>query len=168
MSPSAKLHLGSAAYALLLCSVNWTYQVKYLRQVGLTASSWTPAGLALVFSFTVMVVLLVRIVRQVRTALAAGTRIAPARWIDTWFVLVYLLPLLWRNTATSTSIDSDGTTMLVTRGYGHEGAPLVFLFAAASLLLFQVYTRLQPPSPRPPEAAGQAGPKLSPTPSLSS
>lgn len=167
MSPTAKLHLGSAAYALLLCSVNWTYQVKYLRQVGLTASSWTPAGLALALSFTVMIVLLYRIIRQVRTALAKGTRIAPARWIDTWLVLVYLLPLLWRQTVTSTSIAADGTTKVLTRGYGHESAPLVFLFAAAGLILFQVYTRLQPPSPRPPAAADQIAPKLSPAPSLS-
>jgi hypothetical protein len=152
MSSRLKLHLGSAGYCVLLACLNWFRSVEYARQIGLKSESFAPVGLAWLLSLLVMVYLLWRGVRAALARLESGRKVREGRWIESWSVILYALPLLWHRTGTSSWIEADGALATATGGYGHALSSQVFLFAVAGLLLFQVLARLIDGRDTPPQS----------------
>ena len=144
MNHLAKLHLWSALYCGVLISLNWSRATQYARPVGLTSESKAPVMLALLLSLLVMVVLLWRVLRFVRRRLEAGEKVEPGRWIESWSVMIYALPLLWHQGSTSSWIAPDGTVATTVSGFGTDISPRIFLFAVVGLLLSQLAHRLSP------------------------
>lgn len=157
MKPSTKLHLGSAVYCALLIGLNWFRSVEYSRQFGVTSESFAPIGLALLLSAAVALYLAYRCVRATLSRLESGKKVREGRWIESWSVIVYALPLLWHRISSSSWTEADGTLATATGGFGHALSGWVFLFAILGLLLFQILARLtdddeepnQPPQPMP-------------------
>lgn len=143
MNPSTKLHLGSAGYCAVLAGLNWSRSVEYSRQVGLTRESFSPIGLAALLSSTVALYLFYRCVRSALSRLETGRKVREGRWIMSWGVILYALPLLWRQTSDSSWREPDGALAYATGGYGHALSSWVFLFAILGLLLFQIFMRLK-------------------------
>jgi hypothetical protein len=142
MNSSIKLHLGSAGYCALLVSLNWFKSVEYSRQFGLKSESDAPIALAYLLSVAVALYLVYRCVRSALSRLEGGRKVREGRWIESWAVILYALPLLWHRTSTSSWREPDGALATATGGYGHALSPWVFLFAVLGLLLFQIATRL--------------------------
>ncbi len=144
MSPSTKLHLSSAGYCALLISLNWFWSVEYSRQFGVISENVTPVALAALLSLGVVLYLVYRCVRVALTRLEEGSKVREGRWITSWRVVLYALPLLVHRTSSSTWREPDGATAVSTGGYGHAVSSWVFLFAVLGLLLFQIFTRMTP------------------------
>lgn len=142
MNPIVKLHLGSAAYCALLVGLNWTRSTEYSRQFGVTSESYSPVALAWLISTAVVVYLAYRCVRSALSRLASGRKVREGRWIESWSVIVYALPLLVHKTSSSSWIEADGALATMSGGYGHALSGRVFLFAVLGLLLFQIVSRL--------------------------
>ena len=157
MNPSTKLHLRSAVYCALLICLNWFRSVEYSRQVGVTSESFAPIGLALLLSAAVVLYLAYRCVRSALSRLESGKKVREGRWIESWGVIVYALPLLWHRISSSSWTEADGALATATGGFGHALSGWVFLFAILGLLLFQILARLtddneepnQPSQPMP-------------------
>jgi hypothetical protein len=142
MNPTTKLHLGSAGYCMLLISLNWFRSVEYSRELGVTSESLVPVALAALLSLAIALYLVYCCVRVVLSRLESGRKVSAGRWIMSWTVALYALPLLWRQTSSSSWQEPDGAWASATGGYGHDLSSWVFLFAVLGLLLFQIYTRL--------------------------
>lgn len=142
MSRIAKLHLFSALYCGILIALNWSRTTQYARSEGVTSESVAPVALALILSMLVVVVLGWRVLRIVRDRLETGASVPPGRWIESWSVLIYALPLLWQNIRGSSWRMADGTIATTIGGFGSSLSTWVFLFAVAGLLLAQVEARL--------------------------
>jgi hypothetical protein len=82
-----------------------------------------------------------------------GRKVTPGRWIPHPEVVLFLVPLLWRQQTTSSWYEADRSLTVVTKGYGHELTFWVILFAIAELLLFQIFTRLSQNGNVPNQAA---------------
>lgn len=161
MTPSTKLHLGSAGYCALLISLNWFRSVEYSRQLGLKSESLTPVGLAALLSLVVALYLGYRCVRAALARLEDGRKVREGRWIRSWAVLLYALPLLWHQISTSSWKEPDGAVATVTSGYGQAASSSIFILAILGLLLFQIYVRLTPDDDDP-EADGTGSSGSSP------
>ncbi len=144
MNPSTKLHLGSAGYCALLISLNWFRSVEYSRQFGVTSENLAPIALAALLSLAVVLYLIYRCVRAALSRLENGRKVRAGRWIESWGVIFYALPLLWHQTSSSSWREPDGAWAAATGGYGHALSSWVFLFAGSGLLLLQIFTRLTP------------------------
>ncbi len=144
MNPCTKLHLGSAVYCALLVGLNWFRSVEYSRQFGVTSESLAPIALATLLSLAVALYLIYRCVRSALTRLEEGRKVRGGRWIKSWSVILYALPLLWHQISSSSWREPDGALATATGGYGHALSSWVFLFAVLGLLLFQILTRLTP------------------------
>lgn len=142
MSPFIKLHLGSASYCLLLISLNWVRSVEYSREFGVTSETVAPVGLALLLSAAVVLYFVYRCIRSALSRLETGKKVREGRWIESWSVLVYALPLLVFRSSISHWVEADGTLAKATGGFGHALSTWVFLFAILGLLLFQILGRL--------------------------
>jgi hypothetical protein len=142
MNPFAKLHLRSAVYCALIVGLNWFRSVEYSRQFGVTSESFAPIGLALLLSAAVALYLAYRCVRRALSRLESGKKVREGRWIESWSVMVYALPLLWHRISSSSWVESDGTLATSTGGFGHALSGWVFLFVILGLLLFQILARL--------------------------
>lgn len=142
MKYTAKLHLGSAGYCAVLIGLNWFRSVEYSRQSGLQSESFEPVALALVLSLVGVLYLAYRCLRDARARLESGRKVKTGRWIESWAVILYALPLLGHRVSTSSWREPDGALATATGGYGHACSPWVFLFAVLGLLLFQMFTRL--------------------------
>jgi hypothetical protein len=158
MHARTKLHILSASYGAVLASMNWFRSVQYSRTNGVIAESVFPVALAVLLSGMVACYLAVRCFRLARTRLESGSKVREGKWIRSWAIIVYALPLLWHQTSTSTSQAEDGATVVTTGGYGHALSAYLFMFAIVGLLLFQISTRLHPddqePSTAPDSTAG--------------
>jgi len=144
MNSSTKLHLGSAGYCALLVGLNWFRSVEYSRQFGLKSESFAPIALAYLLSVAVALYLVYRCVRSALSRLESGRKVREGRWIKSWTVILYALPLLWHQTSSSSWREPDRALATATGGYGHALSSWVFLFAVLGLLLFQIFTRLTP------------------------
>ena len=144
MHSATKLHLVSAGYCAVLISLNWFRSVEYSRQSGVQSESFNPVALAALLSFAVALYLAYRCVRSALTRLEEGRKVKAGRWIKSWGVIFYALPLLWQQTSSSSWVEPDGALATATGGYGHASSSWVFLFAVLGLLLFQIFTRLTP------------------------
>jgi hypothetical protein len=142
MSPLIKLHLGSATYCLLLISLNWVRSVEYSRPLGITSETIAPVGLALLLSAAVVLYFAYRCIRAALSRLEKGNKVREGRWIESWSVIVYTLPLLVFRSSSSHWVEPDGTLAKATGGFGHALSTWVFLFAILGLLLFQILARL--------------------------
>lgn len=142
MKPSAKLHLGSAAYCALLIALNWFRSVEYSRQFGVKSEGVAPIGLAFLLSTTVVLYLVYRCVRSVLARLESGRKLSEGSWIGNWGVMVYALPLLWHRTSSASWTEADGSLATATSGYGHALSSWIFLLAILGLLLLQILARL--------------------------
>jgi hypothetical protein len=142
MNPITKLHLRSAVYCALLIGLNWFRSVDYSRPFGVTSESFAPIGLALLLSAAVALYLAYRCVRAALSRLERGKKVREGRWIESWSVMVYALPLLWHRTSSSSWTESDGSLATATGGFGHALSGWVFLLAILGLLLFQILARL--------------------------
>ena len=142
MKPLARLHLASAVYCGVLVSLNWFQVTHYARTQGLTSEAISPVGLALLLSIIVLLVLAWRILRLVRWHLEQGRRVGAGRWIESWSVALYALPLLWHRVTTSSWTEADGAVATTTGGFGHAWSLWVFVFALGGLLLAQIGSRL--------------------------
>jgi hypothetical protein len=142
MNSSTKLHLGSAGYSTLLVGMNWSRPVEYSRQFGLKSESVAPIALAYLLSAGVVLYLVYRCVRSALSRLESGRKVRQGRWIRSWVVILYALPLLWHQNSSSSWREPDGAFAIATGGYGHALSSWVFLFAVLGLLLFQIFTRL--------------------------
>ncbi len=91
-------------------------------------------GVALYYAF--------RCLKAAASRLEKGKKVSEGRWIRSWSVLVYALPLLFHRRSTSSWIDGDGALATTTTGFGHQISTSVFFFAVLGLLLFQIFTRL--------------------------
>jgi len=159
MSPTIKLHVWSAGYCASLVGLNWFRSVEYSRQIGLHSESVNPVALAFLLSVAVVLYLGYRCVRFALARLESGKKVRSGRWIKSWSVIVYALPLLWHRTSTSSWKEADGTLVTATGGYGHALSSWIFIFAIIGLLLFQFFTRLNPDNEdaEPTPAGNQAG-----------
>jgi hypothetical protein len=83
-------------------------------------------------------------IRSAKLRLENGPIINEGRWIQSWWVLLYFVPLLFRRTTTSSWVELDGCFASSTGGYGHNSSFQVFLMAVLSVLLIQIYSRLLP------------------------
>lgn len=142
MNPRTKLHLWSAAYCALLASLNWFRTVEYSRRVGMTYQSYVPVGVAWLLSFLTVLYLAWLCIRQAQLKLELGVKVAPGKWIQSPLVILYALPLLWHQQATTSWREMDGTLATMTNGYGQPLSSWVFCYAVVGLLLFQVLVRL--------------------------
>lgn len=142
MKSFLQLHLGSAAYCAVLLVLNWSWSVKYSRQVGITSESVAPVAFAYLLSIGVALYYAFRCLKAAAARLEKGTKVREGRWIRSWSVLVYALPLLFHRSSTSTWIDGDGALATTTSGFGHQISSSVFLFAVVGLFLFQIFSRL--------------------------
>ena len=142
MNPIVKLHLGSAAYCAVLLSLNWSRSIEYSRTSGLTSEGFSGGPISVILSGAFVVVLAWHCFRSARRALEVGSRVADGRWILTWSVACYALPLVPRSTGTSNWTEPDGAFATATGGYGHEMSLLVFILAVAGMYLFQILMRL--------------------------
>jgi hypothetical protein len=142
MKSFVQLHVGSAAYCAVLLVLNWSWSVKYSRQVGLTSESVSPVAFALLLSIGVSLYYAFRCLIAAASRLEKGTKVGEGRWIRSWSVLVYALPLLFHKNSTSNWIDGDGALATTSSGFGHQLSTWVFLFAILGLLLFQIFSRL--------------------------
>lgn len=142
MRPTTRLHLISAGYCALLIGLNWFRSVEYSRQFGVTKESFSPGGLAFVLSAAVAAYLFYRCVRSALARLQSGRRVREGRWVESWLVIVYALPLLFHRISSSSWIEADGALAKATGGFGHAFSGWVFLFAILGLLLFQILARL--------------------------
>lgn len=142
MNPFVKLHLGSAGFCGLLISLNWFRAVEYSRSFGVKSESFAPAAFALLLSAGAALYLGWLCVRSALAALEAGRKVREGRWIESRGVILYALPLLWHRSSSSTWIEPDGALATATSGYGHASSTWIFVFAIASLLLFQILMRL--------------------------
>lgn len=137
-----KLHLYSAVYCAVLISLNWFRTTKYARVEGVTSESVTPVALALILSVVIVVALGWSVIKLARRRLEAGERVPSGRWIESWTVLVYALPLLFHNLRSSSWREADGVIATSFGGFGSDLSTWVFLFAIAGMLLAQVQHRL--------------------------
>ena len=149
MSPSTKLHLGSAGYCALLVGLNWSRSVEYSRKFGLTSESLVPVALGLLLSVSVALYLVYHCVRFALNRLKSGKKVREGRWIESWGVIIYALPLLWHRVSSSSWTEADGALARATGGYGHAISSWIFLFAVLGLLLFQIRLRLAPDDVEP-------------------
>lgn len=137
-----QLHVGSAAYCAVLLVLNWTWSVKYSRQVGITSESVAPVVFAYLLSIGVALYYAFRCIKAAASRLEKGKKVREGRWIRSWSVLVYALPLLFHRSSTSSWIDGDGALATTTTGFGHQVSTSVFIFTILGLLLFQIFSRL--------------------------
>jgi hypothetical protein len=142
MSPSAKLHFGSAGYCAFLVGLNWFRSVEYSRQVGVMREVLAPIVVAALIALAVAVYLVYRCVRTAAARLESGQKVGEGGWIESWSIILYAVPLLFHRTSTSKWIEPDGSLVTATGGYGHALSPWVFGFAIAGLLSFQILMRL--------------------------
>lgn len=158
MKPLAKLHLWSAGYCLVLAGLNWSRTVEYARAAGLRRESIDGIGGALLLSGAIALYLAWSCIRTARLRLEAGKKVQSGRWVPSWSVLIYALPLVFRFNSTSNWTDPDGALATATGGYGGALSRAVFLFAVAGLLLFQIRSRLSIENTEAePAATGNAG-----------
>lgn len=142
MKSFLQLHVGSAAYCAVLLVLNWSWSVQYSRQVGITSESVSPVVFAYLLSIGVALYYAVRCLRAAASRLEKGNKVSEGRWIRSWSVVVYALPLLFHRNSTSSWIAADGALATTTSGFGHPISSSVFLFAILGLLLFQIFSRL--------------------------
>lgn len=150
MNPTTKLHLGSAGYCALLAGLNWFRSVEYSRQAGVASESFAPVLLALLLSTAVALYLAYRCVRSALSRLENGEKVREGKWIESWGVIAYALPLLVHRTSSSSWIEADGALAKMNSGFGHPLSSWIFLFAIVGLLLFQILIRLRPDENQPP------------------
>ena len=143
MKSPLQLHLGSAAYCAVLATLNWTWSASYSRKSGITAESVSPAALAFLLSVAVVVYYSVKCVRAARRRLELGQKVPAGRWIRSWGVACYALPLTFYNISTSTYMEGDHSLATITSGYGHPGSGATFWSAIIGMLLFQIFDRLK-------------------------
>ena len=137
-----KLHVQSAFYCGVLISLNWYRTTHYARGDGVTSESILPVALALLLSVAIVVALAWRIAKRARWRLEGGERVRPGRWIESWSVAIYALPLLWQHITTASWKEPDGALATSVGGYGHALSSWIFLFAIGGLLLAQIGNRL--------------------------
>ena len=142
MSRIAKLHLWSALYCCVLISLNWFWRTDYTRTNGLTSETIGLVGGAFFISLLVAVILALRALKLARWRLEQGEKVRDGRWIESWSVLLYALPLLWRQVSTSSWRAPDGALATSSGGFGHPLSSTVFLLAIAGLVLAQIKDRL--------------------------
>lgn len=142
MKSFLQLHVGSAAYCAVLLVLNWSWSVKYSRQVGITSESVSPVVFTYLLSIGVALYYAFRCLRAAAPRLEKGKKVREGRWIRSWSVLAYALPLLFHRSSTSSWIDGDGALATTTTGFGHQISTSVFFFAILGLLLFQIFSRL--------------------------
>ena len=142
MKPPTKLHIWSAGYCLVLAGLNWSHTVAYSRPAGTQRESIDGISGALLLSGAIALYLMWHCIRSARIRLEAGKKVEGGRWVRSWGVLIYALPLIFRSVSTSTWTAPDGALATATGGYGSDRSFAVFLFAIAGLLLFQILSRL--------------------------
>jgi hypothetical protein len=142
MSRIAKLHLWSALYCCVLISLNWFWRTDYARTNGLTSETIGLVGGAFLISLMVVVVLGWRALKLARWRLEQGEKVRDGRWIESWSVVLYALPLLWHHVSTSNWTAPDGALATSSGGFGHPLSSTVFLLAIAGLMLAQIRDRL--------------------------
>lgn len=143
MNPSIKLQIGSAGYCALLACLNWSRSVERSHQNGVFhRSSVDPIALAVLLAVGIVFYLLYRCVRAALRRLEIGRSVREGRWIKSWGVVVYALPLLFHLNSTARWKEADGAFVTVTGGYGHNLSIWVFVFAILGMFLFQMLTRL--------------------------
>jgi hypothetical protein len=142
MTPRVKLHVVSATIASVFIALNWFRSVTYDRTNGITAESFSPVALAALISGALALYLTMLCVRSARVRIESGRGVGEGRWIQSWLVIVYALPLLWHQNSTSVRKEVDGAMATVTGGYGHDLSTWVFIFTVIGLYLFQIYVRL--------------------------
>jgi hypothetical protein len=152
MRAATKIHVLSASYCALLVGMNWFRSVSYSRTAGVTAESFSPVALAVLVSGSVACYLVIACFRLARARLENGRKVGEGKWIRSWIVVAYALPLLWRQSSTSISRADDGATVTMSNGYGHALSIYVFTFAVVGLLLFQILNRLRPDDTEPNKA----------------
>jgi hypothetical protein len=126
----------------VLISQNWFRSITHSGNAGFSKEEIYPVEVAAVLSGAVAVVLALVCVWKARSLLERGSRVGGGIWIQSYLCLFYALPLLWHQQSSSTSVASDGSTTVVSRGYGHELSIWIFCFAVAGLLLLQIVIRL--------------------------
>ena len=94
MNPYLKLHLGSAGYGVLLAGLNWSRSIEYSRQFGKTGEGVYPVAFALLLSAGLALYMGYRCVRSALSRLESGRKVRKGRWIESWGVIIYALPLL--------------------------------------------------------------------------
>lgn len=142
MSRFAKIHLWSAIYCGVLISLNWFWKTDYARAVGVTSEATELVGGAFLISVAVVVSLGWRVWNLVRAHLEQGDKVCAGRWIESWSVIIYALPLLWHQVSTSSWRAPDGALATSTGGFGNALSPTIFLLAIAGLVLAQIKNRL--------------------------
>lgn len=145
MPPKLKLHLVSAAYCAYLISQNRFTSMTRSGGVGILSEATSPWENALMLSGAIAIFLTLLCVWKARWLLERGGKIREGRWIQSYSCLLYSLPLLWHQYFSSTSVDADGISTVVRRGYGNEFSVRIFCFAVLGLLLLQIATRLSGP-----------------------
>ncbi|MBI3885139.1 MAG: hypothetical protein HY302_05350 [Opitutae bacterium] len=144
MKDPIRIYFAGAAYCALLASLNWFRTVEYSRAVGLKYESHTGAEAALTIAAAVVAYQSWRCLKYARARLESGNRVEPGRWIFSWGVLLFTLPLLYRRTTTSSWKEADGALATATGGYGHTLSGTVFVLAVLGMLLWQIAGRLAP------------------------
>ncbi len=142
MSPNTRLHLQSAGYGVLLTCLNWSYRVEHKQALSHGYYSFDAVNLALLISLGVVFYYGRRCFRDARYRLETGRRVEGGKWIQSWRVMAYALPLLYKRDAVSIWREIDGTMKTASGGYGHTLSVWVFLFAVIGILLFQFHQRL--------------------------
>ena len=142
----------------MLAGLNWSHTVAYSRTVGTQRESIDGISGALLLSGAITLCLMWRCIRSARIRLEAGKKVESGRWVRSWSVMIYTLPLIFRSISTSTWTAQDGALATATGGYGSDRSIAVFLFAIVGLLLFQILSRLSPEkSEAEPATTGNAG-----------
>jgi hypothetical protein len=148
-----KLHLVSVCYCAVLVALNWSRSTSYSRPfgaAGVTHEAVYPVALAAGLSVVTVIVLCFYCLWKARSRLERGSRVAEGRWIQSYSVILYAFPLFFHRLSSSTSIATDGSTIVHSGGYGHPLSSWVFCFAVAGLLLLQIAARL---------SSGENGPR---------
>lgn len=142
MSRLARLHLASALYCGVLIALNWFRTTDYGRTKGLIHEAISPVAGALLIALALVVVLCWRALKSVRWRLETGERVPPGRWIESWSVMLYPLPLLWHQMSTSVWKQPDGTVVTAVGSFGSSLSSSIFWLAIVGLLLAQIERRL--------------------------
>lgn len=132
-----------AAFCALLALLNWHSLTTYERTTsGLVRSEQAPVALALTLAVGLTAWLFWKTWSVVREVLSHGVQVRPARWVESRWAFLGLLPLLAHVEWRSSWIEPDDAVAQKVVSYGHSLSVWVLVFGAAAIVLLQVRARL--------------------------
>lgn len=131
------------ASTFVLILLNWFSVKEWNRTSGLTSQSIHPVALALGLSVFAVVRLSITAYRKVRELLDEGGRIPRDARLIYFYPIIFLLPILFNRSQTTSTMLEDGTLETHTLSYGSDISWKVFICASIAFILYQLVDSLE-------------------------